>query len=184
TTQWHSVGIPEVFKSLAKHYSSIPSGWISHVSQYRGMGVIDLLKIFKSFPSNSTRITSTNRFPDTWAPPVLRTIIQSDPDKPAHILLIKGKIPGAPAKLPKPFQLTALVNGARAKSFTVEKSQFALEIPLDPRTNVHRVDIASSLTAPATVPHLQNKLVGGYQAEEVIPLSHDEFVVYQAFSRA
>nr|WP_274388525.1 glycosyltransferase family 2 protein [Brevibacillus agri] len=184
TTQWHSVGIPEVFKSLAKHYSSIPSGWVSHVSQYRGMGVIDLLKIYKSFPSNSAQVTSMNRFAGSWAPPVLRIIVQSDPANPAHILLIKGQVPAARAKLEKPFHLTALVNGGRAKTFAVEKSQFALEIPLDPRTNVHRVDISSSLITPSSVPSLQNRLVGGYQAEEVIPLSHDEFVVYQTFSRA
>lgn len=183
-TQWHSIGIPEVFKSLAKHYLSIPSGWVSHVSQYRGMGVIDLLKVYKSFPSNSARVTSMNRYVDLWAPPVLRVMVESDPGNPSHILLIKGRVPGAPAKLAKPFSLTAMVNGVRAKTYTVEKNTFAIEIPLDPRTHLHRVDLASSNVAVPQTAMVQKRVAGGYQAEEIIPLTHDEFVVYHAFSRS
>jgi len=183
-TQWHSIGIPEVFKSLAKHYLSIPSGWVSHVSQYRGLGVIELLKQYKTFPSNSARIASMNRFPDLWAPPVLRVMLESDPSNPSHILLLKGSVPGPVAKVTKPFTLTALVNGVMAKTFTVEKPIFAIEVPLDPRTHIHRVDIASSSVVPAIPPQIHNKLVGGYRADEVIPLSHDEFIVYHTFSRS
>ncbi|MED1782920.1 glycosyltransferase family 2 protein [Brevibacillus fortis] len=183
-TKWHSVGVPEVLRSLAKNYSSIPSHWISYVPQYKGMGVLDLLRIYKSFPSNTARITSMNRGMDLWAPPVLRAIVESDPSAPAQMLLVKGKVPGSPVKLPKPFVLTALVNGINVKSFTVDKPTFALEIPLDPNATTLRVDIASSSVGLPSTPQVQQRIAGGYMAEEIIPLSYDEVIVYKAFSRS
>nr|WP_217366940.1 MULTISPECIES: glycosyltransferase family 2 protein [unclassified Brevibacillus] len=183
-TQWHSVGVPEVLRSLAKNYSSIPSHWISYVPHYKGMGVLDLLRIYKSFPSNTTRITSMNRGMDLWAPPVLRAIVESDPSAPAQMLLLKGKVPGSPAKLPKPIVLTALVNGVNVKSYTVDKPTFALEIPLDPNATTLRVDIASSSVGVPSTPQVQQRIVGGYMAEEIIPLSYDEVIVYRTFSRS
>lgn len=183
-TQWHSVGVPEVLRSLAKNYSSVPNHWISYVPQYKGMGVIDLLKLYKSYPSNTTRITSMNRTLDLWAPPILRIIVESEPSAPAQMLLVKGKIPASPVKLAKPIILTALVNGVMVKSYTVEKSTFALEIPLDPRATSLRVDISSSSIGVPSTPQVQQRVAGGYMAEEVIPLSHEEVIVYKAFSRS
>lgn len=180
-TQWHSVGVPEVLKSLAKNYSSIPPGWVSYVPQYRGMGVVDLLRQLKTLRSNSSRITSMNRYRDLWAPPILRITMGSDPAAPAQFLLLKGKIPGVPMQLPKSFTLTALVNGMLVKSFTVTKALFALEIPLDPRSLTHRIDISSTSTSVPVIPQIDNMRVGGYLAEDVLPLSHEEAIVYRAF---
>ncbi|QRG69328.1 glycosyltransferase [Brevibacillus choshinensis] len=180
-TQWHSVGVPEVLKSLAKNYSSIPPGWVSYLPQYRGMGVIDLLRQLKTLRSNSSRITGMNRYRDLWAPPILRITMESDPAAPAQFLLVKGKIPGVPMQLPKAFTLTALVNGMMAKSFTVSKALFALEIPLDPRSLTHRIDISSTSTNTPALPQIDNMRVGGYMAEDVLPLSHEEAIVYRAF---
>lgn len=180
-TQWHSVGVPEVLKSLAKHYSAIPPGWVSYLPHYRGMAVTDLLRQLKTLRSNSTRITGMNRYVDMWAPPILRATMESDPDAPAQILLVKGKIPGVPMQLPKPFTLTALVNGALAKRFTVTRALFALEIPLDPRSLTHRIDISSTSVGAPALPQVENKPVGGYMAEDLIPLTHEETIVYRAF---
>ncbi|GED60985.1 hypothetical protein BFO01nite_51170 [Brevibacillus formosus] len=183
-TQWHSIGVPEVLKSLAKNYASIPSHWISYVPQYKGMGVLNLLKLYKTFPANTSRISSMNRSIDLWAPPILRVIVESAPSAPAQMLLVKGRVPGSTARLAKPIVLTALVNGAGVKSYTIEKPTFALEIPLDPRATMHRVDISSSSVTAPTTPQVQHRMVGGYMAEEIIPLSHDEVLVYKAFARS
>ncbi|MFD2369943.1 glycosyltransferase family 2 protein [Brevibacillus sp. GCM10020057] len=180
-TQWHSVGVPEVLRSLAKNYSSIPSHWVSHLSQYRSMGVIDLLRQLKTLRSNSSRITGMNRYRDLWAPPILRVTLESESTARAQLLLVKGKVPGAPMQLPKAFSLTALVNGRLAKTFTVTKAQFALEIPLDTANQVNRIDLASTSMIQPAVPQIDGLRVGGYLAEEVLPLNHEEAIIYQAF---
>jgi hypothetical protein len=145
------------------------------------MGVVDLLRQLKTLRSNSSKITSMNRYRDLWAPPILRITMESDPAAPAQFLLLKGKIPGVPMQLPKPFTLTALVNGMLVKSFTVTKALFALEIPLDPRSLTHRIDISSTSTSVPAMPQIDNMRVGGYLAEDVLPLSHEEAIVYRAF---
>lgn len=180
-TQWHSIGVPEVLKSLAKHYAAIPKGWVSYLPHYRGMGVLQLLRQLKTFPSNSARVTGMNRYIDFYAPPVLRITVESDPTSPAKLLLVKGKVPGAPTQLSKPFTLTALVNHSLAKTFTVSKGTFALEIPLDPRNPVNRIDIASAKVGAPPIPQVENKPVGGFLAEDVIPLTQEETIIYQAF---
>jgi hypothetical protein len=107
--------------------------------------------------------------------------MESDPLAPAQFLLVKGKIPGVPMQLPKAFTLTALVNGMLAKTFTVTKALFALEIPLDPRGLTHRIDISSTSMTPPAIPQIDNMRVGGYLAEDMLPLSHEEAIVYRAF---
>jgi len=180
-TQWHSVGVPEVLKSLAKNYSSIPPGWVSYLPQYRSMGVVDLLRQLKTLRSNSSRITGMNRYRDLWAPPILRITMESDPSVPAQLLLLKGKIPGAPMQLPKAFTLTALVNGRLAKTFSVTRSIFAVEIPLDPTSRMNRIDLSSTNAITPPVPQIDGMRVGGYLAEEVLPLNHEEAIIYRAF---
>lgn len=182
-TQWQSVGIPEVLITLAKHYGSIPKSWVTYSSHYQGAGAFALIHKIKSVSRNQPKIINMNRSIDFWAPPIFRVQIASDSQVPAHLLVIKGKLPTPPEQNQPPLSLTALLNGQLYKSFSINQLSFQLHIPLDPTKNVNQVDISASRMLPLTSLHTGIPRQAAFMAEDVIPLSREEAIVYRAFAQ-
>lgn len=188
-TKWQTVGIPEVLMSLVKHYGSIPSSWITYAAHYQGAGVFALIsKLKTNAPHNQPRIISMNRSLDLWVPPIFRVQIISAPHAPAQSLIIKGRIPAQNQQshqLPQTaLTLTALVNGRPSKSFPISKPSFLLDIPLDPTRVTNQVDIsASRLLSPASL-RLGTLQTASFMAEQVIPLSREEAILFRTFTSA
>lgn len=181
-TKWQSVGIPEVLKSLAKHYGSIPFSWVAYASQYQGQGVYTLINKLKTASAHQLpRVVTMNRSLDLWVPPIFRVQIASEPHTPAQLFVIKGRLP-APPDQKSPLTLTALINGHPYKAFPIDQASFQLQIPLDPTKASNVVDIAASrMLSPAAL-RLGTMQTAGFMAEEVIPLSREEAIVFRAFS--
>ena len=181
-TQWQSTGIPEVLKSLAKHYGSIPYGWVTYASQYQGPGAFTLINKLKDAAHNQPRVIHTNRSIDMWTPPIFRIQIASDAHAPAHLVIVKGRLPAPAFQNQKPMTLTTLINGQPYKSFPITQTSFQLEIPLDPSRTSNLVDIAAShIISPVSL-RLGFLQAAGFIAEEILPLSREEAIVFRTFA--
>lgn len=181
-TQWQSVGVPETLMTLAKHYGKIPDNWVSN--ECEGMAVFALLNKIKTVSPNQPRIVSMNRSMDLCAPPLFHVQIASESHAPAQMLVIKGSLPASPDQDQTPLNVTARINGQPYKTYSIHQVSFQLLIPLDPTKAKNQVDItASRIFSPQSLGMGSVDTIG-FIAEEVIPLSREEEIVYRAFSKA
>lgn len=187
STQWHTVGIPEVLLTVEKHYGSISNTWLRYAPHYRKRppqspsiqtGQSNVAK--QAVPAHvlpvsfghPERIASMNRHNDLSVPPLFRITTQAVSDNLLSSLLIKGRAQANQAAFP----CNVLLNGRSIGSFWVTPPSFIWEIPLDTNSPVNQVDILSSkfLRDPAGT----NRIIS-YFVDEVLPLTAVEAAHYK-----
>jgi len=188
TTQWVTVGIPEVFQTNLKHYGVVSNTWLvdHYLPNYRQLGVYKLLHEFKTYQifGNTPKITAMNRYSDLWAPLRLLVYVDVDPHFPMHSLLLKGTIPMVASSSGHSLrQFTVLVNGRVIGNFTIPGDSFTMEIPLQTSEAKNCIEIIASWNFLYPSSHQPGKRVLSFQAEEVIPLSTKEAEFHNTFLR-
>lgn len=178
-TLWNTVGISEVLMTVEKHYGSVSPSWLRHAPHYRKKPVQRPAVPIVESPVPSTfghpdRITSSNRYGDSFAPPVFRMTVQTDPTLTA--LLVKGRALAHPPGQPGPFSCNALVNGVSVGSFPVSAPSFLWEIPLDAGKPINQIDILAAKFIRD--PNNPNRLIS-YIADEVLPLTAQEAAFFK-----
>ena len=137
--QWGSVGIPEVLNTIEKHYGRLSQMWAAFAPYYRRKGNKYASSHFQA--SHATqRITSMNRNSDLSVPPVFNITVESSPDSPLQVLVIKGR----PLPLSHSFRCNVLVNGRPIGQYVASGGSFTWEIPLDSNRRKNEVSILSS----------------------------------------
>lgn len=176
--QWESVGVPEIIKTVAKHYGTVSHTWMStYISQHREKGMFWFLNQFKSnrMLGNTPRVVGMNRYPDHWVPPLFRVTVEADPSLPLHLLLIKGKAFSSQLGQPSQIPCNVLINGLPAGNFTASAPAFIWEIPMQPNQPKYQIDILSSRFSN------ENHRTISYIVDEVLPLSFEEARIYKSY---
>ncbi|MDA5110862.1 glycosyltransferase family 2 protein [Brevibacillus thermoruber] len=187
-TQWHSVGLPEVLKTVEKHYGSISKTWLAHAPHYRKRETPrphPQQQVIHSHPvqpknlssiGHPDRVTSMNRYADLWVPPQFHITIEATPGSRFHTLLVKGRAlalrPGQPVNL----SANILVNGRSVGTYQTSGQSFVWEIPLDHNQQINQVTILSSRFL--TDPNSSHRMIC-FIADEVVPLTAGEADYYK-----
>lgn len=179
--QWPTVGLQEVFRTSAKHYGTVSNDWVlEYLYFHHNKGVFPLLTFFRAHAvfGGAPRITAMNRYPDMWVPPRFHVSIQSDPQAPAHTLLIRGSRLGSPPSSHPAF-LHYVINGSMTGRIAVSGTTFTVELPLPPDRANHEVDIFASWNVKIGSP--ANPRVISFLADQVLPLTYQELQFYRAY---
>lgn len=182
-SKWKSVGVPEVLRTVSKHYGSVSNNWLDvFVGLYSNMGIHWILHYFKNsgFFGNTPKVTSMNRFNDLWVPPHFVLSLQIDPSIPMQSLLINGMVPSSAAMGPSQNKLecTVLLDGRCVGKHEITGPSFELEIPVISNNSICRIDLLSSRHFLAA-----DRRVLSFVLNDVIPLSAQESHIYRKYRR-
>lgn len=177
-TQWNSIGLPEVLKTVIKHYGKLSTSWMAHVQRF---GVPWLLEQSKnlSLYGPTSRVTGMNRNPDLWVPQRFVVTVDGEPGG-VHSLVVKGSVPipyATPTGPKHSFSCTVLVNGQARGFYETTLPNFTWEIPLDGNLTHNEVTFFSAQTMMNFSPSVPRGTVS-FMAQEVIALSAAEARVY------
>jgi glycosyltransferase involved in cell wall biosynthesis len=184
-TQWVTVGIPEVLRTLLQHYGAVSNPMMIHfIQQHQHKGVYWIVGQCKAFSmfGKSPRLCRLNRYDDLWVPPRFTMSVEADPRYPLHTLLLVGRDAMA-ALLPgqNQLQLTFYVNGHFAANCEVPAGSFVLEIPIAADKAENEVEIAASRHfIPAEWNLNSDPRQLSFMADEILPLSLEEVQFYRA----
>jgi len=161
--QWSSVGIPEVLKTVEKHYGKLSKTWAAFAPYYRknrNRPVSSPAHPASLLQAAAQRVKSMNRNADRSVPPSFTITVESA-DSPLQVLVIKGRpfLPGSP------FRCDVLVNGQPVGRYAASGLAFTWEIPLDGSQRRHEVTILSSRFV-----HQNHRMISFF-ADEVLPLT-------------
>ncbi|MFM1655473.1 glycosyltransferase family 2 protein [Brevibacillus sp. B_LB10_24] len=187
-TQWVTVGIPEVLKTLQKHYGAVSNPMLIHfIQQHQDKGVYWIVGQCKAFFmfGKTPRLCRLNRYDDLWVPPRFTMSVEADPLFPLDTLLLVGRdamadlLPGQ-----NRLQLTFYVDGQFSATVEVPAGSFVLEIPIPIAAGKAETEIvvaASRHFVPAEWNLNSDTRQLSFIADEILPLSQEEVQFYRAY---
>lgn len=175
-TSFVDIGFPEILRTSVKNLGTASNNWINYfLLKHYNKGLYWYLKLFKSNSifGITPKISHSNLYEDSWAPPFLRLFIENNEEKPLHALIIKGT--------QKNYQWSAFrfyLNGKCFKTMKVDKGPFTIEIEIPSQQTNPIIDIICKQT------HISNdnrKI--SYKITEMIPLSEEEYQFIKEFRK-
>lgn len=175
STSWSTVGIREVIRTIAAHYSNISNTWLStYLDFHREEGIFGLLECLSSREDSSLNEIAMNCYEDRWVPPRFSISLASSPQRPLDTVLVKGTIFSPHTTTSPPgyrFRCSIRVDSEAPKHFIVGPT-FCLIIPVGKPRSRHEIEIFSSQyqilgNPPRNVSFLVDKVLAltGKQAE-------------------
>lgn len=179
-SQWKDVGVPEILKTIQKHYGTPSNTWLKiFINQHRDKGSVWLLNEFKRYSvyGASPRVAGMNRFEDLSAPQQFQISVEA----PVHYLLVSGRaLPSLSTQLEtNKQQCSILVNGVFRGHYVVSDTSFLWEIPI--KSDLPNTEI-TIFSAKSAAVETQPQRFASFYADEVVPLSSEEYQFYQAFN--
>jgi glycosyltransferase involved in cell wall biosynthesis len=181
-TRLVDIGFPEIIKTSIKNYGTVSNEWLNHfLEHYYNKGLFWYLNLFKSYSifGDSPKISQSNVYKDSWAPPHLRISIEANPEKSLHTLIIKGT---QEQFLRVVFEVS--LNGSWIQRTKVDKGPFTLEIPVLPEQPISVLEIVSNRSfIPDQLLNNSDQRTLSYKITDILPLSKEEYQFTKEFQK-